>query len=173
MHKKGSGANKILSCFCVRHVNLLRMEGAYDCVYASNKVRRWTEVRWAAVGDEVDVLHRDVQLSAKHGKVTPALHDLNFLHAVYAAEPRSPPPHTVVFTTAYKDRIKVTGRRRGMQYPPWIEVVTKHHFADVWDLTVSKGIFGPYTQHATIARRLRNPSFAEPVPRLAYQRARP
>ena len=39
--------------------------------------------------------------------------------------PQTDPMHSVVFTGALKDRILHQGRRRGMQFPYWIEVQTK------------------------------------------------
>ena len=36
--------------------------------------------------------------------------------------------HSVVFCSAFKDRILAQGRRRGMQFPYWLEVVSKQYY---------------------------------------------
>ena len=64
----------------------------------------------------------------------PSAHILNAQHKslkqVFMA-PRTEPTHSVVFTAAFKDRILAQGRRRGMQIPYWLEVLTKRFFPAV------------------------------------------
>ena len=50
-----------------------------------------------------------------------------FMQEVFAAN-REDPYHSVVFGSAYKDRILSQGRRRGMQFPYWLEVSAKRYF---------------------------------------------
>ena len=42
------------------------------------------------------------------------------------------PIRSVVFQGVYKDRIYTQGRRRGMQFPYWIEAVTKRLYPHIW-----------------------------------------
>ena len=64
--------------------------------------------------------------------------------------------HNAVFGPAFKDRIVDQGRRRGMQFPYWLELNSKRFFPEH---TASKGILGPHQHYASIAREVRNPSF--------------
>ena len=62
---------------------------------------------------------------------------------------------SVVFNAAYKDRIHNQGRRRGMQFPCWVEVVSKQYFPDIYH-SPDHTAFGP-SKYASIVRVLRNP----------------
>ena len=42
------------------------------------------------------------------------------------------PLHSVVFQVDFKDRVYSQGRRRGMQFPYWIETTTKHLYPHIW-----------------------------------------
>ena len=69
------------------------------------------------------------------------------------------PLHNVVFSSAYKDRILAQGRRRGMQFPYWIEVVSKKFFPEVWHdhsfWVTRPHYFGPQFKYVELARKLR------------------
>ena len=57
---------------------------------------------------------------------------------------RSDPMHNVVFASAFKDRILTTGRRRGMQFPYWIEVYSRRFFPHH---PPASGILGPHCHY--------------------------
>ena len=42
------------------------------------------------------------------------------------------PMHNIVFCHPLKDRIQAQGRRRGMQFPYWVEVTMQRHLPEVW-----------------------------------------
>ena len=54
-----------------------------------------------------------------------------FMREVYLAS-RKEPYHTVVFCSAHRDRILAQGRRRGMQFPYWLEVISKRYFPNLF-----------------------------------------
>ena len=68
------------------------------------------------------------------------------------------PLHNVVFCSAYKDRILAQGRRRGMQFPYWIEVVSKKFYPEVWYdhhyYVAHPHNFGPQFKYVELARKL-------------------
>ena len=82
------------------------------------------------------------------------------------------PFHNVVFSSAYKDRIIVTGRRRGMKVPYWIEITTQRHYPNHWKQNPGKGILGPHQVYATINRDLKS-SFERAPKRADEKRAGP
>ena len=82
----------------------------------------------------------------------------------------SDPMHNVVFASAFKDRILTTGRRRGMQFPYWIEVYSRRFFPHH---PPSSGILGPHCHYGKIAREVRSPQFELAPKRAFVQRARP
>ena len=55
---------------------------------------------------------------------------LKYLHLVYLH--KTTIQHSVVFCSAYKDRIVAQGRRRGMQFPYWLETTAKRFFPELW-----------------------------------------
>ena len=44
---------------------------------------------------------------------------------------RNSPTHSVVFGANHKDRIILKGRRRGMQFPYWVDVYSKRFFPNL------------------------------------------
>ena len=80
-------------------------------------------------------------------------------------EPPSDPMHSVVFASSFKDRILYQGRRRGMQFPYWIEVQTKRLFPDCWNHTATP-LTGPHWKYVLVHRKLRK-SFFELAPKRA------
>ena len=78
------------------------------------------------------------------------------------------PIHNVVFNSPYKDRILNQGRRKGMQFPYWIEVMSQRYFPDH---TASRGPLGPHSHYADIAKLVRSSSF-ELAPKRAMQQKR-
>ena len=88
--------------------------------------------------------------------------------------PREEPFHNVVFCAAHKDRILATGRRRGMQFPYWLETIAKNNYPEEWlpDHTATP-YFGPQFKYAKIAKQLRETSFELAPKRAFLQRARP
>ena len=87
-------------------------------------------------------------------------------------EPPSDPMHSVVFASSFKDRILYQGRRRGMQFPYWIEVQTKRLFPDCWNHTATP-LTGPHWKYVLVHRKLRKSSF-ELAPKHAHtERAGP
>ena len=86
---------------------------------------------------------------------------LKTLNEVFLQFP-SEPTHNVVFCSAHKDRIQHQGRRKGMQFPYWIEVTTKRFFAEVWK--TDHNAQNPNRQYTTIYKIL-----AESAPKRAQQ----
>ena len=82
------------------------------------------------------------------------------------------PFHNVVFNSAYTDRIIVTGRRRGMKMPYWIEIATQRHYPNHWKQNPGKGILGPHQVYATLNRDLKS-SFERTPKRADEKRAGP
>ena len=68
------------------------------------------------------------------------------------------PIHHVVFCNAYKDRIITTGRRRGMQFPYFIETTTRRQLPNRWIDHPGRGIFGPNDVYVAINRDLKHSS---------------
>ena len=58
---------------------------------------------------------------------TPSDMQFRMMHEVFNSS-RSEAHQPVAFNTAHKDRIFNQGRRRGMQFPYWVEVMTKQYF---------------------------------------------
>ena len=56
------------------------------------------------------------------------------------------PMHNVVFCHPMKDRIQAQGRRKGMQFPYWVEVTTHRHFPNIW--------IGDHTARSYAAKQL-------------------
>ena len=83
---------------------------------------------------------------------------------------RQDPMHSVIFGPCFKDRIVDQGRRRGMQFPYWLEVYSRKYFPHHLP---SRGILGPHQHYANIAREVRNPQFELAPKRAFVQRARP
>ena len=48
---------------------------------------------------------------------------------------RTYPTHSSIFCSAYKDRIVAQGRRRGMQFPFWIDTTIRRHVPQITDHT--------------------------------------
>ena len=71
---------------------------------------------------------------------------------------RPDPTHNVIFGPAYKDLIRVKGRRRGMQFPYWLEVTSNRHFPDLKP-DHAAGILGPHQFYAKIAGFVQSPTF--------------
>ena len=89
------------------------------------------------------------------------------LEAVFTSNV-SDPFHNVVFSPAFKDRIVVTGRRRGMKMPYWIETTTQRHYPNHWNQNPGKGILGPHVVYAFINRDLK--SSLERAPKRAEEK---
>ena len=86
--------------------------------------------------------------------------------------PQNDPMHSVVFTGALKDRILHQGRRRGMQFPYWIEVQTKLNFPECWNHTATP-LTGPHWKYVLVQRKLRKSSFELAPKRARTERAGP
>ena len=86
--------------------------------------------------------------------------------------PLTTPLHNVVFASAYKDRILNTGRRRGMQFPYWLEVITKRNYPQLWkpDHPAAKT---PQHKYVIISKELRKSSFEMAPKRARTERAGP
>ena len=80
------------------------------------------------------------------------------------------PLHNVVFASAYKDRILAQGRRRGMQFPYWIEVMQKRCYPNLSDHNAT--ILGPHFKYVRLSRVLWDLPVVAPK-RAARRRARP
>ena len=74
------------------------------------------------------------------------------------------PASNVVFCTGLKDRIFTQGRRRGMQFPYWIEVMIKRYYPDLSNHNA--GIQGPNFRYVLLYRALQS------LPEMAPKRAR-
>ena len=85
---------------------------------------------------------------------------------VYNA-PMEDPMHSVVFASCHKDRILYQGRRRGMQFPYWIEVTAKRYYPGLLDHNARN----PHELYLKISRELRKPNL-ETAPKCARSRAR-
>ena len=114
------------------------------------------------------ITNREVWIQA--GKPVPASETLNWnqyqtLIKVFQQD-RTHPTHSSIFCSAFKDRIVTRGRRRGMQFPYWIDVTTRRHFPEITDHTAASP--NPHERYRVIARLVRDPSF-EPAPKHAKQ----
>ena len=74
------------------------------------------------------------------------------------------PIHNVVFCTGFKDRIYTQGRRRGMQFPYWVETTLKRYQPGLSDHTAA---IGHNDRYVKLYRILRS------TPEMAPKRARP
>jgi len=89
------------------------------------------------------------------------------------------PMHNIVFCHPMKDRIQAQGRRKGMQFPYWIEVTSQRHFPETWigDHTArsyaAKQLYGQNEQYVILGKLLKNlRDPAEQAPKRAtYMRA--
>ena len=81
------------------------------------------------------------------------------------------PIHSVVFSSAFKDRIISQGRRRGMQFPYWLEVTTKRTHPELWkpDHTARN----PQHKYVVISKELRKSTFEMAPKRARSSRAGP
>ena len=79
---------------------------------------------------------------------------------------RTQPTHSSILCSSYKDRIVAQGRRRGMQFPHWIDTTTRRHFPQITDHTALSR--NPHERYRVIARLVRDPSF-EKAPKRAKQ----
>ena len=86
--------------------------------------------------------------------------------------PPSDPTRSVVFASSFKDRILYQGKRRGMQFPCWIEVQTRHLFPDCWNHTATP-LKGPHCKYVLVHRKLRKSSFELAPKRARTKRAGP
>ena len=99
------------------------------------------------------------------------LNDIQFKMMVEVFNaPRTEIFHSVVFCASHKDRILSQGRRRGMQFPYWIEFMSKQYFPDIF-LAPDHPAFGPHWKYSLIAKELRN--FFGQTPKRADSRAWP
>ena len=94
---------------------------------------------------------------------------LNMMREVFT-QPRTEITHSVVFGSAYKDRTLSQGRRRGMQFPYWIEVMCKRYFPR--EFSADHTALGPHFKYSQIAKLMREPFFGL-APKRADTRARP
>ena len=119
------------------------------------------------------VTNRDVWEQA--GKPVPASELLNWnqyktLIEVFQQD-RTQPTHSSIFCSAFKDRIVAQGRRRGMQFPYWIDTTTRRHFPQITDHTALSR--NPHERYRIIARLVRDPSFEKAPKRAKQVRAGP
>ena len=78
-------------------------------------------------------------------------------------QPREDPTHNVIFGPAFKDRILLKGRRRGIKFPYWVEVYSNRFFPDIKpDHTAN-----PHGRYLKIAKLARSRSF-ELAPKRAF-----
>ena len=100
------------------------------------------------------------------------------LASIVCSSPEDP-LHSIVFCHPLKDRIQAQGRRKGMQFPYWIEVTTHRHFPSIWvgDHTArryaAKQIYGQNEQYVILRKTLKNlqdPAGQAPK-RASYMRA--
>ena len=94
-----------------------------------------------------------------------------FMKEVYLA-PRAEPVHSVVFAAAHKDRIINQGRRRGMQFPYWVEVTAQQHYPDLCTSDHTSRA-NPHDKYTKTARAMREPEPESAPKRATHQRARP
>ena len=92
------------------------------------------------------------------------------LHEVFNS-PREEVHHSVVLCSSYKDRILFQGRRRGMQFPYWVEVMCKQYFPDLHLLGHSAS--DPHEKYYKMAQMLRDPEVLGKTPKRADSRAWP
>ena len=98
------------------------------------------------------------------------LHWVQYTRFVAVFQPEmQDPTYNVVLNSPYKNRILNQGRRRGMQFPYWTEVMSHWYFPDH---TASRGILGPHSPNADIAKLVRSSSF-ELAPKRTTQQKRP
>ena len=83
--------------------------------------------------------------------------------------PMVDPLHNVVFSSAYRDKILVKGRRRGRSRAHWLETTTQSYYPHLWSTHPGSGILGPNIVYAQINRDL---EAAGQAPMRARQRAR-
>ena len=81
---------------------------------------------------------------------------------------RTSPTHAVVFGPNHKDRIILKGRRRGMQFPYWVEVYSKRFFP-----SLKPDHNSPYLHYDNIQKAVRDPSFVLAPKRAWRERAWP
>ena len=84
--------------------------------------------------------------------------------------PRSEICHSVVFGSAHKDRILSQGRRRGMQFPYWVETMSKMYYPELFHQNHTA--LGPHWKYTLIYRQLKNPTPGQ-TPKRADSRAWP
>ena len=72
-----------------------------------------------------------------------------FMREVYLASGQDP-YHTVFFCSAYRDGILAQGRRRGMHFPYWLEVMSKRYFPDLSN--TNHTALGPHFKYAVGVR---------------------
>ena len=53
------------------------------------------------------------------------------MYEVFLVDPALP-IHNVVFASPLKDRITITGKRRGKGIPYWLVATTQHFVAEIW-----------------------------------------
>ena len=94
------------------------------------------------------------------------------LHDVFESQEHEP-LYNVVFCSGNKDRILAQGKRRGMQFPYWIEVMHKRFHPSLSDHTA--GLYGPHFKYTLMKCTLRNPLELAPkrARRNRQARARP
>ena len=101
-----------------------------------------------------------------------SLNDIQFkMMAEVFNSDRSEVIHSVVFNAAHKDRILNQGRRRGMQFPYWLEVCPKQYFPSIWHSPDHTAY--PQTRYEIVARQLRDPAVLGKTPKRADLRAWP
>ena len=120
------------------------------------------------------VPNTEVYLKAnKPEKPSTILQQIQFktMAEVFSSE-QTTPLYTVVFAPPYKDRILNTGRRRGMQFPYWLEVITKRNYPELWkpDHPAARP---PQHKYVVISRELRKSSFEMAPKRARTERAGP
>ena len=81
---------------------------------------------------------------------------------------RTSPTHAVVFGPNHKDRILLKGRRRGMQFPYWVEVYSKRFFPNLKPEHTFQ-----HQYYDNIQKALRDPSFVLAPKRAWSERAWP
>ena len=89
------------------------------------------------------------------------------LNQLFLANPEDP-SHHVVFSSAFRDRIRVKGRRRGMQFPYWLETTTQRFYREHWTRNPGRGILGPHVVYAEINKSIkRDQKISETAPKRA------
>ena len=82
--------------------------------------------------------------------------------------PRKEVYHSVVFGSAHKDRILSQGRRRGMQFPYWVEVVSRQYFPHICN-SPDHPALGPHYKYAQVHKELRNPQLGKTPKRVDWR----